>query len=364
MKLLPILLSSLMAVAVQAQAQVRAVVVGPQTGQFATFWDQLKKGSETAAQVINANGGINGQRLVVDFADDACDPRQAVSVANQNVTRKYDVVIGHFCSGTSVAALDVYAENNVLMISPASVVSALTEKGHKSVFRTVGRDDQQGQVIAQALVNRKLGDNLAIIHDKSTYGKGLADQVKRYANAAGVTEKLTDSISAGEKDFSALLTRLRQQGITSVFFGGYHPEMGLMLRQARELGFKATFLGGDAMKTAELGTIAGAATDGLLFSFFPDPKNNPEAKLAVDRLRAGGFEPEGFTLYVYAALEAFAASANAAKSTQTEKVADALRTKGPYSTVIGPIRFNAKGDVDRNLYRLYEWRGGKFDVSR
>lgn len=348
--------------AAPALADVKMVLVGPMTGQFATFWDQLQRGAATAVAEVNAAGGIGGQKLVLDTADDACDPRQAVTVANQTVSKGYNAVIGHFCSGTSVAVSEVYAQENLVMISPGSVNSLLTERGMTNIFRTCGRDDQQAEVATRAIVQRKLGERIAIVHDKSTYGRGLADQVKTRLNAAGVKEALYDSISPGERDFSALLTKLKTGRVDLVYYGGYHTEAGLMVRQAREQGLNARFMSGDALKTSEFATIAGSSSDGFLFTFFPDPRNNPDAAPAVQAIKTAGFEPEGFTLYAYAAVQVYADAARRAGSVDAKKVSDAIRAK-PIKTVLGELAFNAKGDPDQNRYQVYAWNGGKFAPS-
>lgn len=362
-----LLSSVILAACVALASPVRAtdakvVLVGPMTGQFATFWEQLKRGVDLAAAEVNDTGGVPGGKVVVEYADDACDPKQAVSAANRNVNLRPQLVVGHFCSGTSVAAADVYAENGILMISPGSVVSRLTERGMWNVFRTVGRDDQQGYLAAKSIVDRKLGTSIAIIHDKSTYGRGLADNTKLSLNALGVKEKVFDSINPGERDFSSLISSLKSQAIDLVYFGGYHTEAALLVRQATEQGLKARFVAGDALKTTEFAQIAGPAADGVMFTFFPDPRDNAQAASAVAKMRQAGFEPEGFTLYTYAAVQVWADAARRAKSVDAKKVADDIRRQ-PVETVIGTLVFNAKGDPDRNLYQLFVWHGGKYRVA-
>lgn len=344
-----------------AQADTRLVVVGPMSGQFANYWPQVESAGKAAAAEVNKNGGIMGERLIVDFADDACDPRQAVSVANRNVQQGYTAVIGHFCSGSSLAASDVYDEEGMLMISGASVNSALTDRGMVHVFRTVGRDDQQGEVAAAAILAEGKDRKVALVHDKSAFGKGLVDQTKTYLAQGGLAPSFADSITAGENDYSALVTRIVTHGADVIYFGGYHREGGLLIRQAREAGFTGTFISGDGIKAQEFATIAGAAADGVLLTFFPDARENREAAPALERLTAMGSSGDGFTLYIYAAIQAYANAANAAGSTDAEAVAKQLRAV-TVPTVVGDLRFNEKGDVDRNLYRLYKWQGGSITV--
>lgn len=343
-----------------ASAQdVKVVVVGPMSGQFASFWPQIEPAGRAAMDFINKAGGIGGRRIALSFADDACDPRQAVSVANKNVQDKVDVVIGHFCSGSSISASEVYNEAGVMMISGASVASRLTQRGMPLVFRTVGRDDQQGAVIAGHLATGKYGQKIAVVHDKSAFGKGLADNVERYLGRANIMATLADSVTAGENDYSALVTKLMGRGIEAIFFGGYHREAGLIIRQARQAGFKGTFLSGDGLKTQEYWSIAGDAGEGTLFAFFPDARVRPEAEPALAALKALNSSGEGFTLYIFAAIEAYAKAASAAGGVEPNRVATALRAK-PVQTVVGDLRFNDKGDVDRNLYGLYRWTKGQY----
>jgi len=340
----------------------RLVVVGPMSGQYANYWPQIEDGAKAALLDVNENGGINGGKLIIDYADDACDPKQAVSVANRNAQEGYDAVIGHFCSGSSIAASDVYDEDGILMISGASVNSTLTDRGMPYVFRTVGRDDQQGKAAAETILSGKYGKSVAMVHDKSAFGKGLVDKTKHFLGEGGVKPVYEDSITAGENDYSALVTRLVSEGVDILYFGGYHREAGLIIRQARDAGFKGVFISGDGIKAQEFATVAGEASNGVLFTFFPDARKNPEAQGALKRLKEIGSAGDGFTLYIYAAIQAYAHASNSAGSTKAEAVAKALRSE-TVSTVVGPLKFNEKGDVDRNLYQVYKWQNGEIVLA-
>lgn len=344
-----------------AFADTKLVVVGPMTGQFANYWEQISKGAEAAAAEVNDAGGINGEKLTIEFADDACDPKQAVSVANRNVQGGFNAVIGHFCSGSSISASDVYFDEEILMISGASVNSTLTDRGYPYIFRTVGRDDQQGAAAAKVMLSEKYGTKIGIVHDKSAFGKGLADQTKKFLFKGGVGPVFEDSIPAGENDYSALVTRLVNEGVEVLYFGGYHREAGLIIKQARSAGFTGTFISGDGIKTQEFATIAGDAANGTLFTFFPDARENPEAADALKRLESIDSSGDGFTLYIYAAIQAYANAANVAGSTSPDAVAKELRAN-TVSTVVGDLKFNEKGDVDRNLYQIYQWNDGEFST--
>ncbi len=347
-----------------AQAQdINIATAGPMTGQNAAFGEQLKRGAEMATADINAAGGIGGKKLKLEVGDDACDPKQAVAVANQLSGKKVSFVAGHFCSGSSIPASAVYAENNIMMISPASTNPALTDqaaaKGWKNVFRTCGRDDIQGTYAGKWLAKTYTGKNVAVIHDKSAYGKGLADETKKAMNAAGVKEAMYESITAGDKDFSALISKMKAANVEAIYFGGYHTEAGLIIRQAAEQGLKAQFVGADSLVTDELWKIAGPAANGVLMTFNPDPRENPKAKDVVAKFKSQGYDPEGYTLLSYAAVQVWGQAATKAGSVDTAKVGDALRG-GTFDTVIGPLSFDAKGDLKNPEYVFYIWKDGKY----
>lgn len=217
-----------------AHADITIATVGPMTGQYAAFGEQMKRGAEQAVADINAKGGVMGQKLNLVVGDDACDPKQAVAVANQFVNQKVKFVAGHFCSGSSIPASAIYNEEGILQISPASTNPTLTEQGFENVFRVVGRDDQQGEVAGKYLADNYKGKKIAIVHDKQAYSKGLADETKKSLNKAGVQEVLYETITPGEKDYSTLVTKLKQNGVDVLYYGGYHTEAGLIVRQMRE----------------------------------------------------------------------------------------------------------------------------------
>jgi branched-chain amino acid transport system substrate-binding protein len=240
-----------------AQAEIAIATAGPMTGQYAIFGDQMKRGAEMAVKDLNAAGGVLGEQLTLEVGDDACDPKQAVAVANQMVNAEVVFVAGHFCSGSSIPASAVYNEEGILQISPASTNPQLTEQGLENVFRVCGRDDQQGTFAGNYVVDNNVGSKVAIIHDKTPYGKGLADEFKRQLNARGVTEAMYEAITAGDKDFTALITKMKNAGVDLIYLGGYHTEAGLIARQAKEQGIDATMMSGDALVTDEYWAITG-----------------------------------------------------------------------------------------------------------
>ncbi|HYH36727.1 MAG TPA: branched-chain amino acid ABC transporter substrate-binding protein [Azospirillum sp.] len=346
--------------ATSAKADIAVATAGPITGQYATFGEQMKKGMEMAVADINAAGGLLGQKLKLEVGDDACDPKQAVAVANQLAKAGVKFVAGHFCSGSSIPASQVYNEEGVLQMSPASTNPKLTEQGFKNVFRVCGRDDQQGKIAGQYLVEKYKGKNVAILHDKSAYGKGLADETQKALQASGQKEKVYEAYTAGEKDYSALVSKLKQEAIDVVYIGGYHTEAGLIARQMKDQGLKAPIVSGDALVTNEYWSITGPAGEGTMMTFGPDPREMADAKAVVEKFRKAGYEPEGYTLYTYAALQIWADAVRKANSTDVGKVAPILQ-KEKFSTVIGSIGFDAKGDVTTPAYVWYRWNAdGKY----
>ena len=288
---------------------IKIATAGPMTGQYATFGEQMKNGAEMAVADLNAAGGVLGKQIELVIEDDACDPKQAVAVANKAASEGVVLVAGHFCSGSSIPASKVYEEENILQISPASTNPKLTEEGGDNVFRTCGRDDQQGEIAGNYLADKFGSEKIAILHDKTAYGKGLADETKKQLNGRGITETLYEAYTAGEKDYSALISKLKAAGIGVIYLGGYHTEAGLMIRQAHDQGYKPQLVSGDALVTDEYWKITGDTGEGTLMTFSPDPRKNPIAAPVVERFRAKGIEPEGYNLYTYGAIQAWAQAA-------------------------------------------------------
>jgi len=343
-----------------AQAEIIIATAGPMTGQYASFGEQMARGAALAVQDLNAAGGVLGEQVKITVGDDACDPRQAVSVANQMVNDGVVFMAGHFCSGSSIPASQVYTEEGILQISPASTNPALTDDGGDNVFRVCGRDDQQGLIAAGYLADNYASANIAIIHDKTAYGKGLADATRESLNAAGVTETLYEAYTAGESDYSALVSKLKSESIDVLYVGGYHTEAGLMVRQMREQGMDTQLISGDALVTDEYWSITGPAGEGTLMTFGPDPRNFPAAMQVVAKSRAQGYEPEGYTLYTYAAIEVWAQAVEAAGSTDLDAVVEALNGN-TFTTVLGDITFDGNGDILQPAYVWYEWSGGNYE---
>ncbi len=343
-----------------AWAEIVIATAGPMTGQYASFGEQMKTGAEQAVADINAAGGINGEMLKLEIGDDACDPKQAVAVANQFAGSGVVFVAGHFCSGSSIPASAVYADEGIIQISPASTNPKFTdERPGPGVFRVCGRDDQQGEV-AGAYLKEHFGDKkIAFVHDKTAYGKGLADATMAAFEANGGEPALYEAYTAGEKDYSALISKLKSEGVSVLYVGGYHTEAGLMARQAKEQGMELQLVSGDALVTDEYWAITGDAGEGTLMTFSPDPRGYETAAKVVDALESAGKTTEGYVLYTYAAIQAWADAVKAAGSTDFDAVVKAL-DDGEFETVLGSLSFDDKGDVTLPGYVFYEWHDGKY----
>jgi branched-chain amino acid transport system substrate-binding protein len=330
-------------------------VAGPMTGTDAAFGAQLKNGVEQAVADLNAAGGINGQQIELLVGDDAADPRQGVSVANNFLGEGIHFVVGHFNSGVTMPASEVYVDNGMLMITPSSTNPMITERKLWNVFRTCGRDDQQGAVAGKYIADHLKDKKVAVVHDKTTYGKGLADETRKAMNALGVTEVMYEGVSAGEKDFTALVSKLKNAGVEVLYWGGVHTAGGLVLRQMRDQGLGAVFISGDGIASDEFAAIAGPGAEGTLMTFGPDPQKRPEAKEIIERFEAREYKPEAYTLYSYAAVQILKLAIEATKSVDPKIVAAYMRTGVNFNTVIGDIAFDEKGDIKQVGYVMYTW---------
>jgi branched-chain amino acid transport system substrate-binding protein len=344
--------------AVGARADVAIGVAGPITGANASFGAQLTQGAQQAADDFNKSGGILGQKVTIALGDDVSDPKQGVSVANKFVGDGVHFVVGHFNSGVTIPASEVYADNGVLFITPSATNPKVTERGLWNAFRTCGRDDQQGKLWAELALTKLKDAKIAIVHDKTPYGQGLADYAKATMNAGGKKEVLYEGVNVGEKDYSAIVSKIKAAGADYVMWGGLHTEGGLIVRQMRDQGVKTVMISGDGITDDEFAQIGGPGVEGTLMSFGPEPRNNPAAKEVVAAFKAKGFEPQGYTLYSYAAMQIFKQAAEAAKSLDPKKMAEVMHSGQPFHTVIGDIAYDKKGDRTTVDYVWYVWRKG------
>jgi len=355
LKLIGLAFGASLALSTAALAQdITIAVAGPMTGSEAAFGRQLKNGAEQAIADFNAAGGVLGKKLALFVGDDACDPKQARSIAEKVASAGMPFVAGHFCSSSSIPASEAYADGNVLQITPASTNPLFTERKLWNVLRVCGRDDQQGIVAADYILKNFKGKNVASLNDKTTYGKGLADEPKKALNKAGFQEKMFESYNKDEKDFNAIASRLKRDNIDLVYIGGYHQQAGAILRQMRAQGMKTVMMSGDSMNDKEFASITGPLAEGTLFTFGPDPRNKPTAKAIVEKFKAKGIDPEGYTLYTYAAMQLWLDAVKQAGTTDPQKVMKVIKA-GTWDTVLGKLAFDEKGDIKAIDYVVYKW---------
>jgi branched-chain amino acid transport system substrate-binding protein len=339
-----------------AFAQIKFGVTGPVTGPNAAFGAQIKNGADQAIADINAAGGILGQKISVEYGDDASDPKQGVSIANKFAGNGVKFVVGPFNSGVTMPSSEVYQENGILLITPSATNPKITERGLWNVFRTCGRDDQQGAVAAQYILKNMKGKKIAVVHDKTTYGQGLADEMKKAMNKGGMKEVMYEGVNIGDKDFSALVSKIKQANADLVYWGGLHTEGGLLVRQMRDQGVKAPLMGGDGITTDEFATVGGPGVEGTYMTYGPDATKNPAAKDIVAKFKAKNFNPEAYTLYSYAAVQIIKQAAEQAKSLDPKKVAEVMHSGKVFKTVLGDISYDKKGDLTKLDYVMYIWK--------
>ena len=328
-----------------AQAQIKIGIAGPLTGSSQDAGQQQMIGAQRAVTDINANGGLLGQTLEAISVDDACEPKQAEAVARQLVSQGVVFVDGHVCSAASIAASPIYEAAGVVIISPASTNPKFTEQGRLNVFRLIGRDDQQGVVAGDYLADHYANKKIAIVNDGQVYGLGLAEQTKKQLNRRGVAEVMFESYAPEQSDYSTLVEKLVDAKVDVLYAGGYADDIALITRLAKKKLPDLKLVAGDALATEHFPLIAGDAGDGAYFTFGPDFRLRPEAATVVAALRsADSFEPIGYTLNSYGAVQAWAEAVKRAGSLEPAVVIGALH-KGTFDTVLGTIGFDKKGDV-------------------
>lgn len=338
---------------------VKIGVAGPMTGGYAAFGEQFWRGASQAAEDINAAGGIDGKQIELVKGDDACEPKQATAVANRLLDQdKVAAVVGHFCSSSTIPASEVYADAGVLVITPGSTNPQVTERGLPTVFRMCGRDDQQGPLAADFIINELKAKKIAVVHDKDTYGQGIADAMRARLKELNADDRvvLYEGLTRGEKDFNALVTKIKAADADTVYFGGLYNEAGPLLRQLREQGLKVNFLSGDGSLDPAIVTTAGGPqfVEGAYMTSVREARNIPSSQEVVKKMKEAGFDPSGFTLYAYASLQAIAESMKGAKTGDGMKLAEWLKSNS-VPTVLGPKTWDEKGDLNETSFSLFVW---------
>jgi branched-chain amino acid transport system substrate-binding protein len=337
---------------------VKIGLMAPLTGSWASEGQEMKQIVDLLAAGVNGSGGLGGKKVEIVTEDDGGDPKTSALAAQRLVTKGVVAVIGTYGSAVTEASQAIYDESKIPQVATGSTNVRLTDKGMKYFFRTCGRDDAQGLVAAQAI--EKAGyKKVAILHDNSTYAKGLADVAKGLLEPKGIKIVFFDAITPKEQDYTTILTKLKNAGPEIVFFTGYYGEAGLMLRQKREMGWKVPFIGGDATNNPDLVKIAGKeAAEG--FSFLSDPLPKDLTNENVKKFMAEYGKKYGApanSIYAVYAGDAFnvLAAAIGAVGTDPAKMADYLKTGlKAYPGLTGAITFDKKGDRVGGGYRVYK----------
>ena len=330
--------------ATNAGAEIRIGVAAPMTGVYAWAGDRFQRGAELAVQNLNAKGGVLDQRVELIVGDDFCDADQAVALARKLASAGVVFVAGHWCSHASIPASKVYEEMRILQIAPGSASAKLTDEGGPNVFRVCGRDDRQGAMVADYLADHWAGKGIAILDDGTTWGAGVADGARQSLQEHGVTVTVDDTIAPGEEEYSAVVAKMQAAGVEVLFLGGYHREAGLIFRQARDRGYDLQLVANSAMALEDFPMIAGPGLEGTLMAAMTDTRDRPQAEDVVTQFHAQGYEPLGYTLYAYAAVQVWAQAVEAVGALDLDAVIDALHSR-QFDTVLGRIGFDDKGDV-------------------
>lgn len=342
-----------------AAADIIIGLGGPMTGDNATIGNQMRVGVEAAIDDVNSHGGVAGEKLTLVVEDDACNAKLAVPVANKLIAEKVDFLVGHFCSAVTVPASSIYADNGTVEITLSSN-PRITEQGFDGLFRIAGRDDRQGKVLADFIAMHHAGQHVALVADRSAYAVGLAAQLRNFLKQQGkVSVVLDQSVDAGTKDFSALVSGFKTSAAEVVVYIGYPTEAGLIMQQAGQAGVQAQYISTNNMSNHRVWDLAGKSAEGMAFTFLPAAELLPTAQDVVERLKAKGKKADGYTLYAYASVQLFAAAMIRGKSTHTDIVADELQ-KGKIPTVLGEVSFDDKGDNLLPSWRVYRWSEGSY----
>jgi branched-chain amino acid transport system substrate-binding protein len=341
---------------------IKIGLAGVQTGPDGEIGTAPIRGSQLAIEEWNARGGVLGRKIEIVSRDDEGKSAQAVSVAQELVASGVVAVVGHFNSGCTLPASDIYAQAGVLQVTPASTNPTVTERGLKTLFRLCGRDDQQGVVSANFARDTLKLDRVAVLHNKSTYGQGIATEFKKTFEARGGKVVVFDGVSEDELDFRASISALVKAGAQAVFWGGMYNQGGPFYNQLRQAGFKGALLGGDGIYDKELIKTVGPSADSVFITFGPDYNALPQAKKLLEAYKAKfGQEAGGYSIYGYDAANVVLSAIQKAGTTDAAKVSEVLRGQD-WSTLAGTVAFDAKGDLKKANYVIWTVRKDAFAV--
>ncbi len=342
----------------QPENVIRIGAAGPMTGDQSKMGIDLRNATAMAVAEWNERGGVLGKKIELLPGDDQADPKQAVSIANKFINQQVAAVVGHWNSSCSIPASEYYDHANVIMISPATTNPKFTQQGFKRVFRVCGTDDQQGRIAADFVTGNIKPKRVAVLHDKTAYGQGLADYFKKSLGAS-VEVVYYDGIIQRDPDYKAVLTAIKEKHPDVYFFGGIYPEAGRLVRQAKEIGLAAPMITGDGVYDPTFIQIAGSAADGTYVTFGKDPGGLTTAQQFLDKYRTAYGAPGPYSIYAYDAANIILTAIKETGTTDGAKVAEYI-SRTTFPGAFGDIAFDKNGDVVKAPYVVWQVRGGKF----
>ena len=345
--------------AARAHADVLIGDPSPVTGSVSWVGEQHLVGTELAVADLNTEGGVLGEPVRLISVDDGCNAEQAVAAARKLIADGVMFVVGHICSGAAIPTAPLYEAAGVIAISASATNPRLTEEGRANVFRVVGRDDQQGIIAGTYLADHWGEKEIAILHDGEAYGRGLAEETKKTLNARGIREAIFEQITPGLVDYFEVVEKIQATNIDVLYYAGYPPEAGLLIRQLRDRGNDLQLVSADGLTSEDFWLIAGTAGEGTVFTSFRDPGENPGAAAIMEAARERGIVPTYRVLYAYGAVQAWAAAVQRAGSLDPQAVSTSLHMH-EFETVLGRISFDEKGDVVPAAFDWFVWKKGEF----
>ncbi|MDR4998007.1 branched-chain amino acid ABC transporter substrate-binding protein [Brevibacillus parabrevis] len=344
-------------------------VVGPMSGQYSDYGSTAKAGAEYALKEKQEAFKALGFEVQLSAQDDQADPKQGVAVAQMLISNPDVVgVVGHATTGASITAAAQYDQEKLVMVSPSATGSDLTEQGKKIVHRICARDDQQGSKAAIYAKNQLGVKTAFVMHDKAAYGQGLAEEVKKQFEKDGVEIVGFEGVTAGEKDYSAVINQIVSKNPEMIYFGGYYSDAGIIVKQAREKGYKGIFMGGDGYDSADLVKIAGAenANNVVFTSTVGDVGATPEGKKWIEDFEKSTGNKVGiFTSFGYDSMGVMlsgleeAIKANGGKKPTREQVLEAVHKTKDYKGKFVNVTFNEKGDNEFASVYVYKYENGQ-----
>ena len=353
---------ALMGAGTAQAAEIILGVAGAHSGDLASYGLPTVNAAKLVAEDINAKGGIDGMKVKVVPQDDQCKPEFATNAAFKLVSDQATVVIGHICSGATKAALPIYDESKIVVMSPSATNPPLTLSGdYPNFFRTIARDDAQA-LLAATFTTGKLGaKKVAVIHDKGDYGKGFAVFAKGYLEDRKMAEVvLFEGVTPGAVDYSAVVQKIKRSGADAVIFGGYHPEASKIITGMRKKDVQIPFVSDDGVKDDTFIKVAGEYAEGVYATGPKDISGNTLYKVALDEHKKEfGAEPGAFFYEAYSAALALLTAIDVADSTDYDKIVDALHNSY-VDTPVGKIKFDENGDAEGVGFEVYQVVKGQY----